>query len=116
MATKKNSKRGNMTEGRDPLQNNRYLGADDAHGIAIVNLSDVPGLDIIGIEIQRIEPDPKDPEGCAGFLGYSPMFKTDDGYDTDDIHNDIVSLCKDYNVPIGIVIDRVAIAMIRSAK
>jgi hypothetical protein len=95
----------------------QWVGADDVDRSFPIDLSDLPSEEgIIGILVHKA--------GAAeeNLFGYSPMTRATwpgakpDDYETDDIHTSLPELCKDYGLPLDLVVDRMAIALLRLAQ
>lgn len=106
----------NMRAAKSGFKHCQWIGADDVAMSVTVDLSDVEGIDIIGIEIQKLGAD------SDNMFGYWPMTRAtwdgakEDEYETDDVHTSLAKLCKDYGLPMDLVIDRMAIALLRLAQ
>lgn len=93
----------------------QWLGADDVAMSVTIDLFDLGG-DIIGVEVQKNGP------SDDNLFGYWPMTPASwEGakpgeYETDDVHTSLASLCKDYKLPLDLVVDRMAIAFLRLAQ
>jgi hypothetical protein len=108
-----------QTPGRDPENPNAYLGADDVEGVLLLSLDGVPQKGespLSAIEIRKHGPAEGD-----NWMGFSPVWPSKDPtkpeqYVSDDIHTSLLSLCRDYRIPVDVVLDRMAIALLRAAQ
>ena len=109
---------GSPMQGRSAVDPKQYVGADQAHGVFMVPLADVTLMGsnkpIVAIEIHKLPPNPEAPAD-GNWLGYSPVWVRGDGYETDDIHTSLAELCADYGIPLDLVLDRMAVALLRPA-
>lgn len=93
-----------------------WIGADDVSAIWFLDLADVPAAaaaGLVGIEVH------KNGAKDGNQFGYSTAARSESapgGYYTDDIHTSLAKLCADYKLPLDLVVDRLAVALLRFAQ
>lgn len=109
------------------------LGADDVSGDVFVSLKGIePKVAPVSTGMravwQAIEGDRpiigilvvKNGPADANLFGYWPCFPSDfpgdGGFEQDDAHHSLSELCRNYGLPLGKVIDRIALELLRQAQ